>query len=165
MNDKKFIYMTIVVVIVAGIIWYATSSSNKSDDTITTEIENQIIDESEGVIKNASQTQKSTNITTPTKTVSRPLITEDGIYVVYYGNSGFYPNMVNVKAGKTVRFTNESDKAMLIFTDSIYSKYSALNQLRSLGKGGVYDFTFTDIGLWEYYNKNNPTDRASITVY
>src|SRR3989344_3892538 len=97
---------------------------------------------------------------------SLPTMTKDGIYLVYYTNSGFSPSSLQISQKSTVRFVNNSSKAMRIFAENRDdSKYYSLDQPISVSKGSAYDYVFTNTGIWFYYNKNNSGDRGSITVY
>src|SRR3989344_2086193 len=85
----------------------------------------------------------TTTITTPKSAT----MTADGLYVISYTNAGFSPKTLTIKKGKGVRFVNNSDKAMRVFADDKNSQiYSALSQSKTVGRGGTYDFTFTQAG-------------------
>lgn len=95
-----------------------------------------------------------------------PAVTADGIYLVYYNPSGFSPRTLEIPLGKSVRFVNNSGKAMRISssdnTDS--PVFAALNQSKTVGQGGVYEYTFIYKGSYSYNNINNPADQGVVIV-
>lgn len=96
---------------------------------------------------------------------SAPLMTKSGAYIVSYTNAGFIPAMITIKRGKSVHFVNNSSKAMSIMdVDQTSQLYRQLNQEQSVGRGGYYDFSFVNGGIWTYTNRNNRTDRGTIIV-
>ena len=41
---------------------------------------------------------------------------------------------------------------------------SAFNQIRTVGAGGTYEYTFVEKGTFSYNNKNNITDQGIVIV-
>jgi plastocyanin len=85
---------------------------------------------------------------------------------VQYTDTGFTPNTVTVKAGTTVRFTNQSNSDMWV-ASAVHPTHQLLpgfDQLESLGKGGSYDYIFAKVGTWKYHNHGNATDTATVVV-
>lgn len=119
-------------------------------------------------------TTVSTAVTTPvpktTSTISAPKTTsvtilKDGSYLVSYTDRGFVPATLEIKAGKSVHFVNNSNKAMSLTTTSTESNvYGEFNQSKTVGKGGTYDFTFLQPGIWNYVNRNNQGDKGVVVV-
>lgn len=107
---------------------------------------------------------------TPTKTTSvtvatTPSVLPDGSYLVTYTASGFVPPVIEIKPGKSVHFVNNSNKAMRIASQEPNSQvYGELNQGKTVGKGGTYDFTFLQAGEWKYMNRSNSIDTGVIVV-
>lgn len=98
-------------------------------------------------------------------TPSLPAMTKDGAYIVSYTNSGFSPKSLTIKTGKSVHFVNNSAKAMSIVTTTTQNQVqSELNQGKTVGQGGTYDFTFLAPGTWVYMNRNAQSDFATIIV-
>jgi plastocyanin len=92
-------------------------------------------------------------------------MTKDGAYIVSYTNAGFSPKTVTIKVGKAVHFVNNSSKAMSVTTTTTQNQVqSELNQGKTVGQGGTYDFTFTAPGTWVYMNRNAQTDYGTIIV-
>jgi len=119
----------------------------------------------EVVTKEEGSAQKTTSYI-PASPEKPPSVTEDGVYLVYYFNEGFSPNVLQIRQGSSVRFVNKSNHAMRVFTSNTDEhKFNQLNQAYSVGKGGTYDFTFIDKGVWTYFNYDNKSHNASILVY
>ncbi len=164
LNNKTVIVLIGVIVLLGGYLIFSKSSTPGTETvpapaTTTTST----------VTTTATQT-KSVPKTTTTKTTSVPktttsTITKDGLYVIYYTNKGFSPVTLQIKKGKGVRFINNSDKAMRIFADLKYDTvYSSLNESKTVGRGGTYDFVFNEPGNWAYHNENNQNDRGTVIV-
>lgn len=87
-------------------------------------------------------------------------------HVVLYTNTGFQPQKLTIKTGKSVRFFNNSSASMYIAgaTSPNQTGISGFNQGRSVGKDGFYDFTFNKKGSFIYYNNNKRADVGLITV-
>ena len=88
-------------------------------------------------------------------------MTKDGSYLVSYTSRGFSPATLTIKAGKSVHFVNNSNKAMSLTTTSVDNQIqSEFNQSKTVGQGGTFDFTFMSAGTWGYMNRNNPSDQG-----
>lgn len=118
--------------------------------------------------KTTATTQRTTTVSTPKTTTSTyytPAMTKDGSYIVSYTNSGFVPKTLTIQKGRSVHFVNNSSKAMSITTTTTQNQVQLeLNQGKTVGFGGTYDFTFLSSGTWVYMNRNVQTDYASIIV-
>ncbi|MEK7645121.1 MAG: cupredoxin domain-containing protein [Patescibacteria group bacterium] len=85
---------------------------------------------------------------------------------VSYAGGAFSPMTLNIKAGESVKFVNNSTLSMWVMSgpDTYHSEYPSFNQERTVGKGGVYNFTFVTPGTYQYFNKNNPSAKGLIVV-
>jgi plastocyanin len=82
-----------------------------------------------------------------------------------YTEKGFDPFTLEIKKGQPVRFINLSSRAMRISGEIRgVENYKGLEQMVSLGRGGFYDFAFTQKGVWGYKNLNNEADRGVVVV-
>lgn len=81
-------------------------------------------------------------------------------------NDGFSPKTVRVKAGQSVVFTNESDTAMWVASDShpSHNIYPAFDARKAYRKGEVYSFTFDKVGSWMYHNHLAATQTGIVVV-
>lgn len=86
--------------------------------------------------------------------------------VITYTDTGFAPKEVAVRAGSTVTFVNESSRDMWV-ASGVYPSNQILpsfNQKGTVAKGGVYEYTFTKVGTWQYQNDKNPNDIGYVIV-
>lgn len=151
-NNKLFLGFAVVLVGV-GIGWFvlkgnqSTSPAGESQKEEVSETPALGVNETEG-LSGTSGTEEVAKMT------------------VSYGPSGFSPNTVTVKKGTTVRFVNEGDADMWV-ASAVHPTHQVLpgfDQLKSVGKGGVYDYTFTKVGTWKYHNHVAPQDAGSVVV-
>ena len=85
---------------------------------------------------------------------------------VTYTDSGYTPATVTVKKGTKVTFKNESTKSMWT-ASGVHPTHQLLpgfDQLKSVAKGGMYEYTFSKVGTWKYHNHVNPTDVGTVVV-
>ena len=77
-------------------------------------------------------------------------------------DTGFEPREISVKRGETVRFTNNSHNAMWIAAAGPNQLYpagtntcgsSAFDSCRVLRPGDYWQFTFKEVGSWNFSNK------------
>lgn len=164
MNKRNAIIAVIVaLVIVYGVFLRVSRSPTSPDMNGPSQVQEQ----------EYATTTVSVPVTTPVKkttTVSQPKTTsvtilKDGSYLVSYTDRGFVPATLEIKAGKSVHFVNNSNKAMSLTTTSAESNvYGEFNQSKTVGKGGTYDFTFLQPGIWNYVNRNNQGDQGVVVV-
>ena len=147
----------IVAVLILGTIWWQNKTALAPNEIDTATIDS-----------NISTTTDVSKTPAPKTVVAKlPLITKDGIYLIYYTSKGFVPKSLDIPVGKSVRIVNNSGgKAMRIgSTDTTNNPvYNSFNQPKTVGAGGTYEYTFVDKGIYTYDNKNNPVDQGVITV-
>lgn len=116
----------------------------------------------------ASQTQNQP-VTVKTVTPTRVAATSAEVkakVTADYTDSGFTPKTVTVKLGDTVTWTNKSGKAMWVASapHPVHTDLPGFDQLKSVGKGDTYSYTFTKVGSWKYHNHLGPTDTGTVVV-
>lgn len=104
--------------------------------------------------------QKTTTGTKTATPVPQPL--PSGVVLVSYTDAGFVPNTLEVKRGNVVRFVNNSNRSLWVITT--VDTYSAFDQGKSVGKGGIFEFTFAQTGAWGYKNLNSSSHTGTIIV-
>lgn len=85
---------------------------------------------------------------------------------VTYTDSGFSPNTITVKKGTTVKFVNQGSGGMRV-ASAVHPTHQLLpgfDQLKSVVKGGTYEYTFEKVGTWKYHNHVNVSDTGSVVV-
>jgi len=112
--------------------------------------------------------QLQEEIATPVVQKSYPVKTASGAYIIRYTNEGFYPFIIEIRRGETVQFQNESARPLWVTTkDHPTAKQQNLDELdfdRSLGVGGVYEYTANKVGVWGFYNLNVRSHLGTLVV-
>ncbi|MEK7535786.1 MAG: hypothetical protein AAB590_02095 [Patescibacteria group bacterium] len=162
-KNKGYVWLMVIVVIAVVLaIVLGNGSNGTENDTATTTEEAQITEEA---IDKGTQSSNNTGTTGGTQATQLPLMTANGAYIIYYYSTGFSPSKLTIKAGKSVRFINSSSNAMLITpVDKVNRPYSSLQQSKSVGKGGTFDYTFSTTGSYAYYNDNKDAHTGVINV-
>jgi plastocyanin len=89
-----------------------------------------------------------------------------GIVTVIYAVDGFKPALLEIPRGQSVRFINRSGTSMRLVanTDGGQRPYPGFDQSKTVGPGGVYDFSFTLTGSWGYRNQYDGVHIATVIV-
>lgn len=152
MNKNQSIALVAVIVIV-GLFFYFNSAQAPAPQN--------------------TQQQSQATLTPPVETTSvaptpKPVVKTAPVAknTISYSAGAFTPTTLNVKTGESVKFINNSTLSMWVMSgpDAYHSEYPAFNQEHSVGKGGVYNFTFVTPGTYTYFNKNNPSAKGLIVV-
>jgi plastocyanin len=169
--QKKYIIALIVVAVVVYIGFWSNKESAVAPADEQKTVAPVIVPSvapvpAASVKKPATVVQSKTSTkTTSVSVAATPSMTKDGSYLVAYTANGFIPPVIEIKAGKSVHFVNDSNKAMSIASQEPNSQvYGELNQGQTVGRGGTYDFTFLQAGTWKYMNRNNSLDTGVIVV-
>ena len=163
-KEKGSVWMIVilVVLVVLAIVWARSGGETLETGDLTTE---------EG--QDSEATQEGTSGTTGTTgtggtgsgATSLPTMTAKGEYIIYYGTNGFSPANLTIQVSKSVHIVNNSNSAMLIVpVDKVNKPYVNFMQSKSVGKGGSFDYTFTAVGSYAYYNDNMDKHTGVITV-
>ena len=97
-----------------------------------------------------------------TASIEQPVASD----TVTYTDAGFSPKTITVKKGTAVSFTNASAIDMWVVS-GVHPTHQLLpgfDQKGAKTKGGVFTYTFTKIGTWQYHNEGRPTDTAFVVV-
>ena len=169
MSQKQFFLgaFLLVVVLLGGAFFVLSRMSSSVSNDMATTTDSTALD-AVAVTPTPANTTTSEKpvVKEPTPTQSLPLLTKEGVYLLYYRDDGFYPKKLTLKLGTSVRFINLSNRTMRVFSsERIDPKFTVLNQSQSVGKGGTYNFTFVSRGDWGFYNQTTPQDAGVVTVY
>ena len=95
-------------------------------------------------------------------------------FLISYTDRGFEPNMVTIKRGESVRFTNNSDAPLWVAatgkSGTIYPGtgdecgQSAFDSCMRLAPGEFWEYTFTLAGTWSYKNNLDSSRMGVIRV-
>lgn len=150
MKKTIIIAVGVCIALVALFYFYKDSSVTVENDTTASSTNTQTTQ--------TGGTKTSTGSVSGTKPATQ--------YTVKYTDKGFVPKNLQVPKGTKVTFINTSSKSMRIFSDDLTdSRFTEINQPKSIGKNGVYTFNFGYTGVWAYHNQLNPEDTGSVVVY
>ena len=155
---KNWIIVIVVIILIVAIGWWIKSDKQAEPDTETA-VEN---------------TMPVPGSTVPETTV------ESSETVVIYGDTGFSPSSVEIRAGETVKFINQSAGKMWVAsamhpTHTAYSGSTLaqhcpdtdnndFDQCTASDSGTSWSFTFTKTGTWKYHEHTNPSRFGTIIV-
>jgi plastocyanin len=74
-------------------------------------------------------------------------------------SGGYQPNLLTVKAGTTVTWTNNDSAA-----ESVTSDTAGLFDSGSLAAGATFKFTFSQAGTFTYHSTTNPALKGTVVV-
>lgn len=154
MNKNQSIALAVAIVVV-GLFFYFNDAQAPAQQNI----------QQESTTITVPQTNETTSTTPAPKPVVKTVVPV-AKNTVSYTNGTFTPTTLNVKAGESVKFVNNSTLSMWVMSgpDAYHSEYPSFNQERSVGKSGMYSFTFVTPGTYQYFNKNNPSAKGLIVV-
>lgn len=97
---------------------------------------------------------------------SRPAARSVRVYSVYYGGGIFSPTNLRIHAGDTVKFQNTSAVSVWVISDPhpLHNILTTLNSGAPTLPQGVFAYTFTDPGIYNYHNELNPNETGLIIV-
>lgn len=105
----------------------------------------------------ATQTEQPTITQNPTNVKA---------VIITYKNGVFTPNTINIKKGTTVKFINEGTDQMWV-ASSPHPQHTDLpdfDQLKGVGQGVSYEYTFTKVGNWKFHNHLKPSAFGTVIV-
>lgn len=84
---------------------------------------------------------------------------------ITYGNSGFSPSSVTVKAGDTIKVVNSSDNDLDMESDPhpVHTDNTELN-IGAVASGSSTTFKVSNKGTWGYHNHENENEKGTIIV-
>jgi len=127
---------------------------------------------------NAQPTSEPVVITGADSTESGEALTDDKVMTekntIIFDNSGFSPSTLTISAGESVRFVNNSDRAVwpasaVHPTHTAYPTTggcigSAFDACRGIVTGEDWSFVFDEVGSWKYHNHLSPRTTGTIIV-
>jgi plastocyanin len=81
---------------------------------------------------------------------------EPGVTVVYIENFSFYPEMVTIEKGDTVRWISNDTAALVISGSSFQSP--------AMRRGDTYSVTFNTRGTYNYYLLSHPWTGTGMVI-
>lgn len=82
------------------------------------------------------------------------------IYTVTYRNGVFSPTNLRIHLGDTVRFKNDDLFSIRIISESL----PGFDSVGIIPRGGVFSYTFSSRGIFQYYNERNSDEAGAVIV-
>ncbi len=168
MNSKILIGFVVLAVGV-GVGWYVLQGGygNKQETTNTEEVgKGMPVPESPAVTEKVVETISGNGEAMDKGGIPSKVDNAMEKTTVSYGDSGFLPKEITVKVGTNVSFLNQSSRGMWV-ASAVHPTHQLLpgfDELTSVARGGLYEYTFVKIGTWKYHNHVNPSDTGSVVV-
>ncbi len=185
----KWTSLIVGVIIIIGGVWFLLKPTSADSPTVGAP-ETQIEQTSEGKVFEDGTLDAGVVVDTKStidneQTAQQPGSVEpvveeepvaDPIFhaLVEYTSSGFSPKTVTINKGETVRFTGQTNlwpASANHPTHTLYPEKSANDCLgtsfdacRVLKAGEFWEFTFNEVGSWNYHNHVRATDVGTIIV-
>lgn len=88
------------------------------------------------------------------------------IYTVFYTSGVFSPTNLQINVGDTVRFFNDSILAIRVVSDPhpAHTDLAGFDSISDIPAQGVFSFTFTKRGIFDYHNEKRIEQKATIIV-
>lgn len=156
MNKNALITVIVIIIVIIGVI-AVISYSNSQPSAPSTDQEQ---------TANTSPSADAAAAVNATGTSSAAVPPAPLTVDVSYGDAGFLPASVTVKAGDTVRFTNNSSGRMWVASDPhpVHTDLPAFDEKASVDPGGNWSYTFTEVGTHPYHNHAKAANRGTVIV-
>lgn len=160
MENKKYLNFLLLILIALGFVFFISVKKSQAPTVNMGSTETAI------VASTTPTTEEIKSGTSKPNTNTKTAATKDEVYTVRYENSGFKPDTLEVKRGTSIRFVNNSTKSMRVeSTDTTNNPIlQAFSEPKTVGKGGVFEYTFNDTGTYYYANQFNSAARGTIVV-
>lgn len=161
-GSKHGILIAIVVIAIIAIGFFVFNGKNGDTN------KDAMMKNDEAMIKDADGTMKKDSEALAPSGVDGMMEKGDTMAknVVKYTDAGFAPAALEIAAGETVTFVNESSNHMWV-ASAVHPTHELLpefDQEEGAPKGSLYSFTFTKSGVWKFHDHLNPGMKGSVTV-
>ncbi|MEK7659234.1 MAG: hypothetical protein AAB338_01085 [Patescibacteria group bacterium] len=88
------------------------------------------------------------------------------VYTVFYTSGVFSPTNLQINVGDTVRFLNDSILAIRVVSDPhpAHDDLPGFDSISDIPAQGVFSFTFTKRGIFDYHNEKRIEQKGTIIV-
>ena len=88
------------------------------------------------------------------------------VYTVYYTKGVFSPTNLQINIGDTVRFSNDSLTPMRVASDPHpdHTDLPGFDSVSEITPQGIFSYTFTKRGIFDYHNERKPEQKGTIIV-
>lgn len=87
-------------------------------------------------------------------------------YTVYYTSGVFSPTNLQINVGDTVRFVNDSLFPIRVVSDPHpgHDTLPGFDSISEIPPQGIFSFTFTKRGIFDYHNERKVEQKGTIIV-
>ncbi len=82
------------------------------------------------------------------------------VYTVTYRNGVFSPTNLRIHLGDTVRFKNDDLFSIRVISENL----PGFDSIGVIPRGGVFSYTFSSRGIFQYYNERNSDEAGTVIV-
>jgi len=82
------------------------------------------------------------------------------VYTVTYKNGVFSPTNLRIHVGDTVRFKNDDIFSIHIISESL----PGFDSVGTVPRGGVFSYTFSSRGTFQYHNERDADEAGTVIV-
>lgn len=146
----KYVWIAIIVAVLVGI-WVWVSGRTTEETPPAADGISEVVETEEE--KNEEPTDEGA--TTEARTVE-----------IIYTDSGFSPASVTIKAGDSVRFTNQSSGSFWPASNPhpVHTTYGEFDANKAIAAGQSYVFTFTKAGRWGFHDHLDSNKEGTVIV-
>lgn len=174
-NRNLYALIGIVALVIIGLLIYnqsrqdnALESANKSMTTNESATNfNTNNTEDVNVISPANtNTQTNENTNTNGQFSDESDLDQGQVYEVTFNGTAYAPATLNIKAGDTVVFKNNSDKSFWPASapHPQHTNYPEFDAKKSIAPGQSFQFKFIKVGSWGFHDHLTPTAFGKINV-
>lgn len=88
------------------------------------------------------------------------------VYTVFYNNGVFSPTNIQINLGDTVRFRNDSFFGIRVVSNPHpqHSDLPGFDSITDIPQSGIFSYTFTQRGIFDYHGEKNPSQEGTVIV-
>lgn len=159
--SKTYVVGIVIIIVLLVVVGYnfARNGSSKLAPTARQLNEEATLSRTEQSLpKNNTAAAPTPEVATASSTASQAAIT--------LTDSGYSPQLITVKIGEVVTFTNNSSESMWVASDPhpTHTDYDGFDARKAMSKGQTYSFTFNKTGHWGYHNHLDPSQVGTVIV-
>lgn len=161
MKSKLFIFIVIIIVIIG--IYFAVKKPSVEAPGIQDQAQSMSSSSTVGNSSSGMEGMSSEDMMSHEQSSNGEKISK---HAVFYTDKGFSPSSLEIKAGETVQFVNNSSGGMWVASGPHpdHTAYPEFDPKRNILSGEIYEFAFTKIGEWKYHNHTKAGMYGTIIV-
>ncbi len=171
MNTKALysILAVLVILIAAGYVFMQSGkeTSPQAEKQSQGQSSEPVTDDKQATMDDKSLDNNQENKTEGTYSGESDVANVDvAVFDVTFDGTAFSPSKLQIKNGDIVRFKNNSDKDFWPASSPhpAHTDYPEFDPKKKLGPNSVWEFKFTQTGVWKFHDHLTPSAYGSITV-